>query len=354
MSNDPTASTAAPAPASGLRTGVTIGNAMDVLRVGGVVELAQLAERCGYDLVSVPESWGTESFSLLATVGAATQRLRVGTAILPIANRSPGLTAQGAATLDDATGGRFVLGLGLGHRTIAEGWHGIECYQPRLAWVRDYVGRVRAALAGEPTAGGYTLAFPAHPDVPVYLAALRDGGIRLAGEVADGALLYLQPLDRIPAILATVEEGAAKAGRSRADVDVCLSISTCVTDEPGPAFEAARTMLGWYASLPFYKDMLADMGYVAEAAALGEVWAAAAKGTPPGAPEPAVVAASHVSDAMVDSLFAIGSADHCRGRIAAARAAGIDRVVVYPFGPYTGRDEVLAGFGRTIEACAGA
>lgn len=354
MSHDTTAPGAAPAPAQGLRTGVTIGNAMDVLRVAGVVELAQLAERSGYDLVSVPESWGTESFALLATVGAATTRLRVGTAILPIANRSPGLTAQGAATLDDATGGRFVLGLGLGHRTIAEGWHGIECYQPRLAWVREYVGRVRSALAGEPTAGGYVLAFPPRPQVPVYLAALRDGGIRLAGEVADGALLYLQPLARIPAILAAIEEGAAKAGRSRADVDVCLSISTCVTDDPGPAFEAARTMLGWYASLPFYNDMLADMGYVGEATALREVWAAAAQGGAGDGREPAAVAASHVTDAMVDSLFAIGSAEHCCGRIAAARAAGIDRVVVYPFGPYGGRDEVLAGFGRTIAACAGA
>lgn len=341
-----------------LRTGVVIGNAMDELCVSGIVELAQLTERAGYDVMLVPESWGTESFSLVTAFGLATTRLRVGTAILPIANRSPGLVAQGAATVDDATGGRFLLGLGMGHRAIAEGWHGVKGYDPKLAWLREYVGRVRAALAGEPTQGGYRLMYPPHPGVPVYLAALRAGGMRLAGEVADGVFLYLVPAARLAEAAATVREGATRAGRDPGAVDVCLSLSVCVTDDPGPAREAARGTLAWYAGLPFYNDMLRDSGFADEAAAVAATWAAArvaaaAAADPGAAPDPAPATAL-VSDAMVDSMFVIGTADRCRARIAEARAAGIDRAIVYPFGPYAGREESLVGFARTIEACAGA
>ena len=335
----------------GLRTGVVIGNAMDELRVGGIVELAQVTEQAGYDVMLVPEAWGTESFSLVTAFGLATTRLRVGTAILPIANRSPGLVTQGAVTVDDATGGRFVLGLGMGHRVIAEGWHGVKDYDPKLAWLREYVARVRGALAGEPNAAGYRLMYPPHPGVPVYLAALRAGGMRLAGEVADGALLYLIPTARIGAAAATVREGATRAGRDPAAVDVCLSLAVCVTDDPGPAREVARGTLAWYAGLPFYNDMLRDTGFADEAAAIAAAWAAARAAAADPDPAPATAL---VTDELVDATFVIGPAGHCRARIAAARAAGVDRAIVYPFGPYAGREENLAGFARTIVECAGA
>lgn len=337
-----------------LRNGITLGTAMDELRVDGLIALAKVAEASGYDLVSVPESWGTESFSLLTALGMSTSRIKVGSAILPIANRSPGLVAQGASTVDDATGGRFVLGLGMGHRTISEGWHGITGYDPRIAWIRDYVLRVRSALAGEPTAGGYTLAYPAHPSIPIYLAALREKGMRLAGEVADGALLYLQPLERIPTAAAFVREGAVQAGRDPESVEVVLSLSTCVTDDPGPARDAARMMLGWYASLPFYNGMIADSGFAAEAAALTAAWARARAEAPAGGTPDAGLAAALVTDAMVDQTFVIGTREQCRARIAEVRSRGVDRVVVYPYGPYPDRAATLAGFTRTIEACAGA
>ena len=340
-----------------LRTGVTIGNMMGELRVAGMAELARVAEASGYDVALAPESWGSESFALITALALATERIRVGTAILPIANRSARLTAQGAATVDDASGGRFVLGLGMGHRSITEGWHGIRGYEPRLAWLREYVAAVRGTLAGEPTAAGYRLAFPARPELPIYLAALRPGAMRLAGEVADGALLYLLPLSRIAAAAATVREGAERTGRDPAEVDVCLSISTCVTDDPGPARESARGMLAWYGNLPFYNEMFAEAGFVAEAAALAAAWERVRERDPElrgwvgGGHEGT---AAHVSDAMVDVIFAIGSAEQCRARIAEVRAQGIDRAIVYPFGPYDGGGAALAGFSRTIEACAGA
>lgn len=342
-----------------LRTGAVIGNAMETLRVSGIVELAQAAEAAGYDVVLVPESWGTESFSLVTAMGLATSRLRVGTAILPFANRSPGLVAQGAVTVSDAIGeGRFLLGLGMGHRAIAEGWHGIVGYRPRLEGLRDYVGRVRSALAGEPTAGGYALAYPPSPGVPLYLAALRAGGLRLAGEIADGALLYLLPQERIASAAAAIRDAAAAAGREPGACEVCLSLAVCVTDgaaETAAAREAARGTLAWYLGLPFYRDMLADLGFAAEAGAVDAAWtaaraAAAATGT---AADPAPAIAC-VTDAMVDACFVVGDAASCRARIAAARAAGIDRAIVYPFGPYEGRDATLVGFGRTLAACAGA
>ena len=340
-----------------LRDGVTIGNMMAELRVAGMTELARTAEASGYDVVLAPESWGTESFALITALALATERIRVGTAILPIPNRSARLTAQGAATVDDASGGRFVLGLGMGHRSITQGWHGIRDYEPRLAWLREYVGSVRSALAGEPTAAGYRLAFPARWELPIYLAALRPGSMRLAGEIADGALLYLLPLSRIAAAAATVREGSERTRRDPAEVDVCMSLSTCVSDEPGPARESARGMLAWYGNLPFYNEMFAEAGFAAEAAALAAAWARVRDRDPElrgwvgGGHEGT---AALVSDAMVDAIFAIGTAERCRARIAEVREQGIDRVIVYPFGPYDGRDAALNGFRRTIEACAGA
>lgn len=342
----------------GLRTGVVVGNAMGELLVSGIVELAKVTEQAGYDVLLVPESWGTESFSLVTAMGLATSKLRVGTAILPIANRSPGLVAQGACTVDDAIGnGRVVIGLGMGHKAIAEGWHGITTYDPKLSWMRSYVGRVRSALAGEPTPGGFTLAYPPHPDIPVYLAALRAGGMKLAGEVADGVLLYLIPFSRIPEAVANVRAGTAAAGRQPGACEVCLSLAVCVAEDEAAvsaAREAARGTLAFYLSLPFYKDMLSDTGFAAEAEAAAAAWASARAAAAPGsAPDPGPAAAV-ITDAMVDATFVIGSAAECRERIASVRAAGIDRAIVYPFGPYTGREQNLAGFARTIEACAGA
>jgi alkanesulfonate monooxygenase SsuD/methylene tetrahydromethanopterin reductase-like flavin-dependent oxidoreductase (luciferase family) len=342
----------------GLRTGVVVGNAMGELLVSGIVELAQVAERSGYDVLLVPESWGTESFSLVTALGLSTTTLRVGTAILPIANRSPGLVAQGACTVDDAIGnGRLVVGLGMGHKAIAEGWHGITTYDPKLSWMRSYVGRVRSALAGEPTPGGFTLAYPPHPQIPIYLAALRAGGIKLAGELADGVLLYLIPFARLPETVATVRAGAAAAGRAADACEICLSLSVCVAEDEAAvsaARAAARATHAFSVSLPFYKDMLADCGFAADAEAAAAAWDVARAAAAPGeTPDPGLATAA-ITDALIDATFVIGSAEHCRERIAAARAAGVDRAIVYPFGPYSGREQNLAGFARTIEACAGA
>ena len=340
-----------------LRTGATIGTMVPGLRVADLTGLAQAAEEHGYDAIFTPEAWGTESFSLVTAMALATKSINVGTSILPIANRSAALTGMGAATVDDAAGGRLILGLGMGHRSITEGWHRIAGYEPRLAWLRDYVATVRSTLAGEATPAGYRLGFPALRIPPVYLAALRPGAMRLAGEIADGALLYLLPLSRVAAAAAAVHAGAESSGRSPAEVDVCLSVSTCVTDEPAPARAAAAELLAWYGNLRFYNELFAEAGFAAEACALREAWRLVAERDPElrgwiaGAHEGT---AEHVSEAMVDAVFAIGSAAECRARIAAVRRAGIDRVIVYPFGPYSGAAATVAGYRLTLAGCAGA
>lgn len=344
---------------AGQRSGVTIGTHVAELRVSGVAELARLAEARGYDVVLTPEAFATESFSLVTAMALATERISVGTGILSIAARPARLTAQGAATLDDASNGRFVLGLGIGHRSISEGWWGIEGYDPRLSRLREYVATVRSALAGEPNEAGFRIGFPPlRGDIPIYLAALRPGAMRLAGEVADGALLLLQPLSRMAATAAAVREGAERAGRAATAVDVCMSLMTCVTDDPEPARAAARGTLAWYANFPFYNDMYVDAGFGDEAARLTAAWARVRERDPElrgwsaGGNEGT---AEFVSDAMVDAMIAIGTAEQCRARIAEVRAQGVDRVLVYPFGAYEGgREAALAGHARTIEACAGA
>ena len=340
-----------------VRTGATIGTMVPGLRVADLTGLAQAAEEDGYDAIFTPEAWGTESFALVTAFAMATRSIAVGTSILPIANRSAALTGMGAATVDDASGGRLILGLGMGHRSITEGWHRSAGYEPRLSWLRDYVATVRATLAGDATPAGYRLGFPALRVPPIYLAALRPGSMRLAGEVADGALLYLLPLSRVAGAAAAVRAGAERGGRSPAEVDVCLSLSTCVTDDPAPVRAAAAELLAWYGNLPFYNEMFVEAGFTEEARALAEAWRAVAERDPDlhgwigGGHEGT---AEHVSDAMVDAVFAIGSAEECRARIAAVRRAGIDRVIVYPFGPYSGGTATAAGYRLTLSDCAGA
>lgn len=339
-----------------VRTGAVIMQSWPDLTVDRHVRLAGLCEEAGYDLVLFPEAFGVEGFALCAAVAAATSRIQVGNGILPIANRSAALTAMGAATVADASGGRFVLGLGAGHRAITTGWHEQPDFEPRIGRVRDYLLAVRRILSGHVNERGYGLSLRGPDRLPIHLAALRPAALRLAGELADGAQLLLIPLDDVARTAALVREGAERVGRDPAEVDVCFALMACVTDDPGPARETARRTLAWYGGLPFYNAMFADGGFPDEAAAMARAWErlTASAGGRDAIMLPVDDVLEHVPDALIDAIFAIGSAPECRSRLAALRSRGIDRATVYPFGPYADGAAAEVGFARTLVELAGA
>jgi len=157
--------------------------------------LARRAEELGYVSAWVPEAYGTDAISILGALAARTSRIGLGTGIVNVFSRTPALLAQTAATLDQLSNGRFSLGLGTSGHQVVAGWHGVA-YEHPLRRMRETVEIVRQVMRREPLLydgevfhlgqGLRLMAHPRRPAVPIYLATLTRGGVRLAGELAEG------------------------------------------------------------------------------------------------------------------------------------------------------------------------
>jgi probable F420-dependent oxidoreductase len=292
------------------------------------IELARRAEReWGYDAIWLAETNGPDSFALAGALATATERATIGTAIVPVYNRTPAVLAMSAATVQQLSGGRFVLGLGSSSHAIVEDWNGIPFERP-LAHVRDAVAIVRDALAGRKTdhAGealrskGFRLGnVPATP-VPIYLAALRERMLRLAGGIGEGLVVNLFPVTALPQILAAYRAGAAEAGRDASRDEVVCRFQVLVSDDLPFARNVVRMAFGGYAAAPVYNRFFAWCGFEREARAVAEAFARRDR---------AGVAAA-MSDDMVDRIAILGPAERCRERIAAFVAAGVTTPVISP------------------------
>src|SRR5687767_1787071 len=175
----------------GVGTFVSVGRSLDQ-----AVERVKLAEDLGYESVFVTHISARDSLTVLAHYAAHTSRIRLGTGVTPIYTRVPANMAQTAATVDEISGGRLNLGLGVSHRPVVEGWFGQTIDKP-VSEMREYVAIVRAILRGEdPPPGekwrtGFHLGMEPRPDLPIYVAALSPKMLQLAGEIADGVVLWL-------------------------------------------------------------------------------------------------------------------------------------------------------------------
>src|SRR5207245_6542260 len=212
--------------------------------LAGGVELARLAEALGYESVWVTHGSGRDSFLVLAAYGAATTRLGLGNGVVPIYPRHPVAMAQAALTLAEATGGRFTLGIGVSHRAMIEGMLGLALDAP-LAVMREYVAVLRGALgAGADFEGRHfrvrwSLALPERPVPPrIHLAALTRKMLELAGEIADGAILWLCPPAYVRDVaLPALERGRKRAGKTLSGFEVVAAVPLAVTGDVagGPA-----------------------------------------------------------------------------------------------------------------------
>jgi alkanesulfonate monooxygenase SsuD/methylene tetrahydromethanopterin reductase-like flavin-dependent oxidoreductase (luciferase family) len=254
----------------------------------------------------------------------------VGTGVVPIYTRTPATMAQTAATIDDLSGGRLTLGLGVSHRPVVEGWHGQTIDRP-VTEMREYLSIVRAILCGEdPPAGekwqtGFRLFGVDHcPKLPIYLAALSPAMLRLAGEVADGVMLWLcNPSYIRDVVIPEVRAGRERAGRTLEGFDVVAAVPAALTDNRESAYSAMRKDLIPYFGLPFYRAMIERTGFGEDIerydSAAGNV--EAMQGA--------------ISDAFLDELTAVGDAHALAGGIERYRLAGTSSPCV---GPIPGTD----------------
>jgi probable F420-dependent oxidoreductase len=292
------------------------------------VELARTAEReWGYDAIWLAETNGPDSASLAGALALATERATIGTAIVPVYTRTPAVLAMTAATLAGLAPGRFVLGLGSSSHAIVEGWNGVAFEKP-LARVRETVAIARAALAGKRTdfegetvrSRGLRLGFAPEGPVPIYLAALRERMLELAGEIGDGLVVNLFPVTAMPRILAAYRRGAARAGRDASRDEVVCRFQVGVTDDLPAARNLIRLAFTGYVAQPVYNAYFRWCGFETEAAAVAEAFARGDR----------AASAAAMSDELIDRIAILGPATRCREQIAEFVAAGVTTPVISP------------------------
>jgi alkanesulfonate monooxygenase SsuD/methylene tetrahydromethanopterin reductase-like flavin-dependent oxidoreductase (luciferase family) len=286
--------------------------------IAHALERARLAESMDYDAVFVTHIAGPDSLTLLTAFASATDRVRLGSGVVPIYTRTPASMAQTAATLDEISGGRLTLGLGVSHRIVVEGWHGQTIDRPALE-MREYVEIVRAILRGEEPPSGtkwqtsFHLAGIDHrPRLPIYMAALSPAMLRLAGEIADGVILWLcNPHYIRDVVVPELRIGRERAEKTLDGFEIVAAISGALTDDVTAAHAAMRSELLTYFGLPFYRAMLERSGFGEEIAAYD-----AAGGELEG-----MTAA--ISNRFLDVLTAIGDESAVRTGIERYREAGV-------------------------------
>ena len=294
-----------------------------------LIELAQEADRLGYDSAWAAEAWGTDCVSVLAWLGATTSRIKLGSAIMQIPARTPALTAMTAATLDLLSGGRFVLGLGTSGPQVVEGWHGEPWGKP-LTKTREYVEIVRAALRRElvehhgehydiPLTNGTGLgkplklmARPLRADIPIYLASMAPKAVTQAFDIADGWLPIFWAPEKARGVFGAALNGAGP------QFDVAASTMVVLSDDVEAGIEALKPYYALYVGgmgargKNFYNDLVSRYGYEAEARAIQDLYLAGNKRD----------AAAAVPDALVDELALVGPKERIAERVGAWRESG--------------------------------
>jgi len=279
--------------------------------------LATLGERLGYDAMLLPETWAYDVTIVLAEAAVKTERIRVGSAILGVWNRSAATLAMGAATLASLSRGRFVLGLGASTPQLVEGLHDVPFGAP-LTQMRRVVTQIRALLRGERVplavakeARALRLNVPP-AEVPICLAAIGDASVRLAGEIADGWMPFLYPLRMLGQGLERLREGATRGGRAALPV-VYPMIPASVDEDADKARAGAAWLVAFYLTSmgTFYRDTLIRFGFDKE------VQAVLAANTPKFA---AAVPAD--AEVLLDELIVYGTPAEARRRLARWYEAG--------------------------------
>ena len=295
-------------------------------------DLYRRAEALGYDdLWSGETPNGPDGFTTLSMAIAVTERMRLATGIVNPFTRGPAVLAQTAATIQEASGGRFVLGLGASSNVIVDRFNGLEFARP-LSKVREAVQRLRPVLSvpAEKGYGGLRLERPVTTPVPIVLAALREKMLGLAGELADGAFTNFLPLSGLPQVRAAHRAGEVAGGRAEGSTELACRFFIIPGDPSGGA-ALARGMFSAYGSVPVYAAFFRSLGW---AERLDPMVAAYEAGDRKRAMELA-------PEELIREIYLFGHVEAIRERLQAFVEGGITTPVLTPICPPEQIGEVM-------------
>jgi F420-dependent oxidoreductase-like protein len=314
------------------------------------LQTVQEAERLGYDSVWAAEAYGSDAATVLAWLAAGTETIKLGSAIFQMPGRTPAMTAMTAATIDELSGGRMILGIGSSGPQVAEGWHG-QRFGRQLQRTREYVTVVRKALARErlefkgetlelplPDGPGKALKLmitPVQERIPIYLAAIGPKNTALAGEVADGWIPTFFSPEHVDEFRERLQEGADRVGRSLDGFDIAPTVQAYISDDREMARNLMRPVLALYIGgmgsrkQNFYNNLVQRYGFEAAAAEVQDLYLEGKKEE----------AGAAIPDALIDSICLCGPRDVVRDRLQAFRDAGVGTLMVSPMA-FTADDRV--------------
>ncbi|MET0818008.1 MAG: LLM class F420-dependent oxidoreductase [Solirubrobacteraceae bacterium] len=326
-----------------MRLGVHIGYWGLGMSAAEQLEIVQEAERLGFDSVWTAEAYGSDAVTILAWLAGQTERIKLGTAIMQMPGRSAAMTAMTAATIDQLSGGRFLLGIGTSGPQVAEGWHG-QRFAKQLQRTREYVEVVRMALRRERLVyDGETLTLPL-PDgpgkalkltiapvqerMPVYIAAIGPKNTVLTAEIADGWIPTLFSPEHVAEFRPLLEEGFALAGGAKgfADFDIAPTVNLYVSDDRDAARDAMRHFLALYVGgmgsrkQNFYNQLVQRYGFEDAARTVQDLYLEGRKDE----------AAAALPAELIDAVSLVGPRDVVRERLAIFRDAGVGTLMVSP------------------------
>ncbi|NOX63243.1 MAG: LLM class F420-dependent oxidoreductase [Chloroflexi bacterium] len=332
---------------SSLRLGLNIG--YSGARIHLPVDMVLEAERLGYHSVWAAESYGSDAVTPLAWLGALTQTIHLGAGIMQMPARTPANTAMTAMTLDQLSGGRFLLGLGMSGPQVVEGWHG-QPYGKPLAKTREYIAILRAIFRREEklvfegeyyqipyrgpgaTGLGKPLKSILHgrADLPIYLAAIGPKNVALAAEIADGWLpIFFSPRHYDAVFREHIERGFARAGngKSMADFDIAATVPVVVGDNLEECRNQVKPFIALYVGgmgarkANFYYNLACRFGYEDAANAIQDAFLSGNRG--------AAIAA--VPDDLIDEVALVGPKERIAERLQLWRESPVTTLIVSTF-----------------------
>src|ERR687891_1523265 len=305
------------------------------------LEVVRDAESLGYDSVWTAEAYGSDAATVLAWLAGQTEKIKLGAGIFQMPGRSPAMTAMTAATLDNLSNGRMLLGIGSSGPQVAEGWHG-QRFAKQLQRTREYVEIVRKALARERLeydGDAYTLPLPDGPGkalklmiapvqerIPIYIAAIGPKNTQLCGEIADGWLPVFFSPEHVDGSRALLEEGAARSGRSLDGFDVAPTVQVAIDDDVDRARDSMRPFIALYVGgmgsrqRNFYNQLVRRYGFEEAAREIQDLYLDGRKDE----------AAAAIPPELIDLVTMAGPRERVRERLEVYREAGVGTLIVSP------------------------
>jgi F420-dependent oxidoreductase-like protein len=308
------------------------------------LEIVKEAESAGFDSVWAAEAYGSDTATVLAWLASHTERVKIGSAIFQMPGRTPAMTAMTAATLDQLSSGRMLLGIGSSGPQVAEGWHG-QPFAQQLQRTREYVEILRKALARErleykgelyelplPDGPGKALKLmiaPVQERMPIYIAAIGPKNTTLTGEIADGWLPTFFSPEHVAEFRTLLEEGAARAGNGKQideSFDIAPNVNLCIDDDIDRARDQVRPLLALYVGgmgsrkKNFYNSLVQRYGFEDAAKEVQDLYLDGKKDE----------AAAALPAELIDQTSLVGPKERIKERIEVYREAGVGTLVATP------------------------